>query len=587
MRSRKMLVIVAVGLVVSLAVVSKAAPMGTAWTYQGRLMDDNEPGDGLYDFQFKLFNDPCTGTQQGSTVDVNNLDVIDGYFTVELDFGSSVFNGNARWLEIIVRQGDSIDVGDYVTLSPRQELSPTPYALQTRGIFVDNSENVGIGTTNPISKLSFGTTWNPKMVALWDGVEDFYGFGTDIGRMTFYAMDSEVMTLNSLGWLGLGTPFPVGYLDITGAANAMTLVRINQTGNKQYNGLRLDREGVEKWFVGMTHTDDNLTFRRNTSSNDMVIKTDNGYVGIGTVNPQQLLHVFGLSNPRMLVEAPSNATPELNLKRGSEAWGMYIGSNAGLNFFHNGTVASLSHGGNVGIGTSSPTQKLEVDKGNIFVRGPGSFDAVGEQATVYLGNGYYYIRSEHGFGVKIGTYGVGDAICIKEPTGNVGIGTSSPAAKLDVRGKIRVSNAAGDPLVELGEGLDYAEGFDVTDEQNIQPGTLLVIDPDHPGQLEVSTEAYDRKVAGIVAGAQGLGSGVRLGNGEFDHDVALAGRVYCNVDATYNAVTPGDLLTTSDIAGYAMVVKDFSKAQGAILGKAMQSLPVGQKGQILVLVTLQ
>ena len=63
MRSRKMLVIVAVGLVVSLAVVSKAAPMGTAWTYQGRLMDDNEPGDGLYDFQFKLFNDPCTGTQ--------------------------------------------------------------------------------------------------------------------------------------------------------------------------------------------------------------------------------------------------------------------------------------------------------------------------------------------------------------------------------------------------------------------------------------------------------------------------------------------------------------------------------------------
>jgi hypothetical protein len=153
MRSAKMLVIMVVGMIVSLAVVSKAAPMGTVFTYQGRLMDDNNPGDGLYDFQFKLFNDPCTGTQQGGIIEVNDLDVIDGYFTAELDFGSSVFNGNARWLEIIVRQGDSYDIRDYITLSPRQEVTPTPYALQTRGIFVDGSNNVGIGTTSPYQKL--------------------------------------------------------------------------------------------------------------------------------------------------------------------------------------------------------------------------------------------------------------------------------------------------------------------------------------------------------------------------------------------------------------------------------------------------
>jgi len=69
--------------------------------------------------------------------------------------------------------------------------------------------------------------------------------------------------------------------------------------------------------------------------------------------------------------------------------------------------------------------------------------------------------------------------------------------------------------------------------------------------------------------------------------VALAGRVYCNVDATYGEVSPGDLLTTSPIPGYAMVVRDYAKAQGAILGKAMEQLPQGEKGQILVLVTLQ
>jgi hypothetical protein len=59
------------------------------------------------------------------------------------------------------------------------------------------------------------------------------------------------------------------------------------------------------------------------------------------------------------------------------------------------------------------------------------------------------------------------------------------------------------------------------------------------------------------------------------------------VDATYGEVSPGDLLTTSPTPGYAMVVKDHTKAQGAILGKAMEKLTDGEKRQILVLVTLQ
>ncbi|MCP4709689.1 MAG: hypothetical protein GY869_13775, partial [Planctomycetes bacterium] len=526
-----------------------AQGVGTSFYYQGRLNDGGGPANGSYDFIFELF-DSAEGAGELGAMGVPNQNVADGYFTAVLDFGSGIFNGNERWLHIEVRPGDS--TGDYTILTPRQAIKPTPYALYAlnatggsgfwdasgNNIYNTNTGNVGIGTPNPLSKLSFGTTWNPKMLSLWDGVDDFYGFGTDIGRMTFYAMNSEVMTLNSLGWLGLGTPAPVGYFDITGAADTMTLARFNQTGNLNYNGLRLDRDGTEKWFVGMNHVSNKLVFRRNAATNDLVINDTNGYVGIGTYSPTQLLHVYGTVNPRMLVESPSNATPELNLKRGPEAWGMFIGSDAGLHFFHNGTKASITHGGNFGIGTSSPTQKLEIGDGNIYVKGPGNFDSTGEQATVYLGTGHHYIRSEHGFGVKIGTYAVGDALAIKEVSGNVGIGTTSPASKLEVRGNIRVSNSAGNPVVELGEGLDYAEGFNVAGEQNVQPGALLIIDPDHPGQLKLSTKAYDRKVAGIVAGAQGLGSGVRLGNGEFDHDVALAGRVYCNVDTTYGAIAP-------------------------------------------------
>jgi hypothetical protein len=103
-----------------------AAAVGTAFTYQGRLTDGGMPADGTYDLEFKLFDDPTAGTQVGSTVTLEDVTVSNGLFTVQLDFGS-VFDGNARYLEAGVRPGS--DTGAFTTLSPRQELTPTPYAL--------------------------------------------------------------------------------------------------------------------------------------------------------------------------------------------------------------------------------------------------------------------------------------------------------------------------------------------------------------------------------------------------------------------------------------------------------------------------
>jgi len=449
-----------------------------------------------------------------------------------------------------------------------------------------STDKVGIGTTSPQVKLSLGTDINPKKFALWDGVGDFYGLGCHIGRITFFTNNTEKMTIKDNGNVGIGTTNPDTKLTVEGTADLMTLAKINQVGNKNYAGLRIDRENAEKWFIGMNHVDDKLIFRRNASSNDVTI-SNTGFLGVGTNNPSQLLHIYGLSNPRLVVEAPGGATPEFNLKRGTETYSLFMNSSNSLSFYKSGTKVTFSSAGNVGIGTISPSQKLDIDYGNIIVQGTNSFTASGHEGVVYLGSVHHFIKGIYGTGIKIGTYAVADAITIKELSGNVGIGTTTPGQRLTVRGNILVENTSGVAVLELGEGLDYAEGFDVTEKKEIEPGTVLIIDPENPGKLSVSNSPYDSKVAGIVAGANGLGSGVRIGSNEFDFDVALAGRVYCNVDASYSAVEPGDLLTTSTTAGHAMKVTDYAKANGAILGKAMDELHKGEKGQILVLVTLQ
>jgi len=244
----------------------------------------------------------------------------------------------------------------------------------------------------------------------------------------------------------------------------------------------------------------------------------------------------------------------------------------------------------VGIGTTSPQQSLSVN-GALNVDQANAnkgFLNPGITFGSYSGEGIASNRTDNGDNyVGLDFYTWSQKRMSITLGGNVGIGTTNPQAKLDVVGRIRISDSSGNAVLEMGEGLDYAEGFDVSGGAEIEAGSVLVIDSANPGKLALSQTAYDRRVAGIVAGAKGLGSGVRLGVGQFDCSVALAGRVYCSVDATQEAVEPGDLLTTAVAPGYAMKAVDYERARGATLGKAMEKLEKGKKGQILVLVTLQ
>jgi hypothetical protein len=105
------------------------APAGTAFTYQGYLKDAGAPASGLYDFEFELYDDPITGTPFGSTLNLQDVTVEDGVFTVGLDFGD-VFDGTAMWLEIFVRPGAS--TGGYQQLLPRQALTAAPFAAYAK-----------------------------------------------------------------------------------------------------------------------------------------------------------------------------------------------------------------------------------------------------------------------------------------------------------------------------------------------------------------------------------------------------------------------------------------------------------------------
>jgi len=150
-------------------------------------------------------------------------------------------------------------------------------------------------------------------------------------------------------------------------------------------------------------------------------------------------------------------------------------------------------------------------------------------------------------------------------------------------------------VLEIVGGADLAEPFEVnptnSDGPAVRPGLVVVIDPGNPGELKLSTEPYDRKVAGVISGANGLRPGMIMKSADNpsadgDHPVALSGRVWCYCDATAGAIEPGDLLTTSMTPGHAMKATDPARTQGAVVGKAMTSLPTG-RGLVLVLVSLQ
>ncbi len=103
----------------------------TTFTYQGRFTDSTavQPTNGIYEMEFKAFDAAVNGNQFATTVNLPSVRVINGIFTVSLDYGAQTFRGANVFLEISVRPSGSSN--PLTILSPRQQFTSAPYAIQS------------------------------------------------------------------------------------------------------------------------------------------------------------------------------------------------------------------------------------------------------------------------------------------------------------------------------------------------------------------------------------------------------------------------------------------------------------------------
>lgn len=242
---------------VSLAMAAAASAQSTLFTYQGELKSAGQAASGAHDIRFKLFDTAAGGTQVGSTICVNNVQVSDGKFTTPVDFGQQFVTAAQRFIEIEVRADSGLDcanVGGFVVLFPRQLVTATPIATHAKTAFslaagdgspanavnVDNDGKVGVGTTTPTHTVHIAST--QPTLAIQDTDSNGAALGQQVGYVSYRdsgnverawvgygsagdpdfsiinARQSGDIVLNTLGGgkVGIGTAAPLSALDVRG-----------------------------------------------------------------------------------------------------------------------------------------------------------------------------------------------------------------------------------------------------------------------------------------------------------------------------------------------------------------------------------
>ena len=315
------------------------------------------------------------------------------------------------------------------------------YTANSVRLQINSNGNVGIGTTSPSagSKLevigkgdqlgstgfyvnsSFKDDTNVGVFICHDDTVNTTGAIAGINQLSFITYGGtspawgERMKITGAGDVGIGTTFPSYKLDVWGDGIALGSAAFAKYDSSNDLFLIGDWDGAGA---------DTAIYDGNSAE---VIRVTSGNVGIGTTNPQRLLSISNndaATTPQLLITQNGSGDAVIGFNRpGYQGWAIGIDSSIGNNFeIHNssGGVDSSSQlaitpTGNVGIGTTSPNEKLTV-AGNIHTYAPSGIDA-GLFASTAAGSTTIALRSN-----GITHFNGGD----------VGIGTTSPNSKLDV-----------------------------------------------------------------------------------------------------------------------------------------------------------
>src|SRR5882672_9340312 len=299
-----------------------------------------------------------------------------------------------------------------------------------------------------------------------------------------------------------------------------------------------------------------------------------GYTDGGTATPlqaygAQMLRVYlgsevvvsGTIKYRpVLVDLPNYMAMRIEVKYDTADVGSISGSGqvqftgtiaGGSGTTYSGDIWLSPNGGNVGIGTTSPFERLDINGGTFRVQGQNSAPSSGAGVEISYASGTGYLQSyDRGSNANRALYISGSSIQLNAGEGNVGIGApADPNYKLNVAGNINSTQTiTGNNIVAKYQ--DVAEW--VLSSEQFAAGTVVVLDSTKSNQVTSSSVSYDTRVAGVVSEHPGIALGEKS---ESKVLVATTGRVRVKVDASKGPIHVGDLLVTSDVSGVAMKSK--------------------------------
>ncbi|HKX84276.1 MAG TPA: tail fiber domain-containing protein [Pyrinomonadaceae bacterium] len=423
-------------LLILFAMVGSAMAQTTGFVYQGKLQDSGIPANGLYEFQFKLFDAETGGNQIGLAQSGISATATNGIFAVNLNFGGGAFNSQEfRFLEIGVRPSGS--QAAYTTLSPRQQVTSTPYAIRAlsaadadHAATADDSANLG-----GIPAAQYVITTDPRMSDARD----------PLPNSAYYIQNGTSQQASSnFNISGEGKGFK------------MTGVFVNATSEFQQGGARVmqfnnaksgfvglftgpNSTGADNMFVGYEAGNANTTGSINT-----FVGSQSGKSNIGGFNNSFFGAYSGFSNSAGTNNAFFGANAGLT---NNGSFNSFFGSNAGFSntsgvdnsFFGNGSGLNNSSGGGNSFFGRAAGKSVTIAANNSF------FGAYAGENTTTGGNAYF-----GAFAGQKNTVGFGNVFvginAGKENTGGssntfVGANTGQPVGALGDNNTVLGANA--------------------------------------------------------------------------------------------------------------------------------------------------